>query len=294
MDIDKQILMESGTNELEVLVFTVKDEQYGINIAKVREVISIPNLVKPPLAHPFIQGVFNLREKIVPVINLRRVLGYNEFDLKSTDRVIITEFHLLWFGFVVDTVSNIYRISWKDIEPPTEECNSEMLTGIAHIQDKLVLMLDVEKITQSISPTTTSLAGESTTETIANLRAQKRLIVAEDSHAIRNMICSTLNSGGYTQLEICQNGEEAWEKIQSDSTIDLIITDIEMPRLDGLRLTKLVKSDAKYSRLPVIIFSSIISEDNRNKGDAVGADEQISKPELRKLVDTVDRFLKIQ
>jgi two-component system, chemotaxis family, chemotaxis protein CheV len=168
-----------------------------------------------------------------------------------------------------------------------------MLTGIAHIQENLVLMLDVEKITQAISPTTTILSGEGLTVGVVDQRSHKRLIVAEDSSAIRSMICNTLSSGGYTQLEICQNGEEAWEKIQSDSSIDLIITDIEMPRLDGLRLTKLVKSDAKYSRLPVIIFSSIISDDNRNKGDAVGADEQISKPELRKLVTTVDKFLKI-
>jgi len=113
MDVKQHILMESGTNELEVLVFSVGEELFGINIAKVREVITIPELIKPPLVHPFIQGVFNLRDKIVPVINLRRVLGYGETELKPSDRIIISEFHLLWFGFVVNTVSNIYRISWS-------------------------------------------------------------------------------------------------------------------------------------------------------------------------------------
>jgi len=291
MDIDKQILMESGTNELEILVFTITEEQYGINIAKVREVITIPNLVKPPLAHPFIQGVFNLREKIVPVINLRRVLGYEGEECQTTERVIITEFHKLWFGFIVDTVSNIYRISWEDIEPPSDEYNSDLLTGIAHIQEKLVLMLDVERITQSISTNIAALEEKTTDSEIIDRRASKKIVVAEDSNTIRNIIYNTLINGGYKQLEICRNGEEAWEKIQNDPTIDLIITDIEMPRLDGLRLTKLVKSDEKYKHIPVIIFSSIISEDNKNKGEAVGANEQISKPELKLLVEMADKYL---
>lgn len=292
MDIKKEILMESGTNELEILVFSVKEEQYGINIAKVREVISIPELVKPPLAHPFIQGVFNLRDKIVPVINLRRVLGYEGGECETTERVIITEFHQLWFGFVVDTVSNIYRISWQDIEPPTDEYNSDMLTGIAHVQEKLVLMLDVERITQSISSNIIALEENAADDKeLIDQRANKKIVVAEDSNIIRNIIYNTLINGGYKQLVICRNGEEAWEKIQNDPAIDLLITDIEMPRIDGLHLTKLVKSDDKYKHIPVIIFSSIISEDNLNKGNAVGADEQISKPELKRLVEMADKYL---
>ncbi len=293
MEIEKQILMESGTNELEVLVFAIKEEQYGINIAKVREVITVPDLVSPPLAHKFIQGVFNLRGKIVPVINLRRVLGYEPNSQTTLDRIIITEFHQKWFGFVVDRVSNIYRISWKDIDPPSSEYNSDMLTGIAHVQESLVLMLDVEKITQSISPHIQLADQKDTDKDKFSQRSAKCLLVAEDSNAIREMICHSLQSGGYTQLDICRDGQEAWDKIQEHAAIDLIITDIEMPRIDGLHLTKLVKSNDKFRHIPVIIFSSIISTDNRNKGDAVGADEQISKPELVKLVDTVDRFLQI-
>ncbi len=293
MDVKQHILMESGTNELEVLVFSVGEEQFGINIAKVREVITIPELIKPPLVHPFIQGVFNLRDKIVPVINLRRVLGYEETEMKPSDRIIITEFHLLWFGFVVNTVSNIYRISWQDIEPPTEEYNCDIMTGVAHVQEKLVLMLDVEKITQTISPSIMEAEIDSGDASLRQARSEKKIIVAEDSNAIRNMICNTLIEDGYKKLEICRNGEEAWNKIQKDSSIDLVITDIEMPRLDGLHLTKLIKSDDNLRQIPVIIFSSIISADNRNKGDAVGADEQISKPELNKLVATVDRFLNV-
>ncbi len=293
MNIEKEILMESGTNELEVLVFGIESEKYGINIAKVREIIRIQHLTLPPQTHPMIEGVLNLREHIIPIISLFRALGYKDREEDQSSRIIVTEFHKQWFGFIVDTVSNIYRISWSDIEPPTEHHQCTCLTGIAHVEDQLVLMLDVEKITQEIAPHMIETSEEELPEELALIRGSKRILIAEDSSVIRSLIEGTLSNGGYNSVLICNDGEEAWNHLQSNESIDIVISDIEMPRLDGLRLTKLIKSDIELKETPVIIFSSIITEDNRNKGDAVGADCQIAKPDLDKLVSTLDQFLNI-
>jgi two-component system, chemotaxis family, chemotaxis protein CheV len=293
MNIEKEILMESGTNELEVLVFGIEKEKYGINIAKVREIIRLQELTLPPQAHPTIEGILNLREHIIPIISLYRALDYKARENDHSSRIIVTEFHKQWFGFIVDEVSNIYRISWSDIEPPTEHHKCTSLTGIAHVEDQLVLMLDVEKITQEIAPHIIDASDQELSEELASMRGSKNILIAEDSGMMRSLIHDTLSLGGYTSILTCNNGEEAWDALQGDASIDLVISDIEMPRIDGLRLTKLIKSDAELKETPVVIFSSIITEDNQKKGEAVGADFQIAKPDLDKLVTTLDSFLNI-
>ncbi len=293
MNIEKEILMESGTNELEVLVFGIEEEKYGINIAKVREIIRLQELTLPPQTHPMIEGVLNLREHIIPIISLFRALDYKERDEDKSSRIIVAEFHKQWFGFIVDEVSNIYRISWSDIEPPTDNHKCNCLTGIAHVEEELVLMLDVEKITQEVAPHMIESSDQEIPEELASLRGSKQIMFAEDSSMMRTLIQDTLSAGGYTNIVTCNNGEEAWDQLQGNTSIDLVISDIEMPRIDGLRLTKLIKSDVDLKEMPVVIFSSIITPDNHKKGEAVGADFQIAKPDLDKLVSTLDSFLNI-
>ncbi|RJP25602.1 MAG: chemotaxis signal transduction protein CheV [Candidatus Omnitrophota bacterium] len=295
---EKEILMEAGTNELEVLIFGVGAEWFGINVAKIREIIKLPEITRPPQTLPIVDGVFNLRDHIIPVINLRKALGYPPKDSSASDRVIISEYHQQWFGFIADNVDTIVRISWKDIEPPPEmHRHTHVLTGIAHLENRLALMLDVETLTEPLIETDREdeqAAKEAVTRRQAEIRGSKRILAADDSGVIRTLVKDRLTFAGYTSIQLTFNGKEAWEYLQSHPGIDLVITDIEMPQLDGLHLTKLIKTSSEFKQIPVIIFSSIISDDNRNKGEQVGADEQISKPEIHRLIDQVDRLLGIE
>ncbi len=294
---NKEILMEAGTNELEILIFGVGSECFGINVAKVREIIKMPQINKPPQTSPMIEGVINLREQIIPVINLRKALGYPQKENEASDRVIISEYHQQWFGFIADYVDTIVRISWKDIEPPpATHQHTHVLTGIAHLEDKLALMLDVEHLTEpliQLAEVREAYTEDSKNENVVQIRSMKRILAADDSGIIRTLVKEKLNEAGYTNIYMTFNGEEAWELLEKEPEIDLVITDIEMPQLDGLHLTRLIKADDRFKAIPVIIFSSIISEDNLNKGNQVGADEQISKPEIHKLIGHVDRLLRI-
>jgi two-component system chemotaxis response regulator CheV len=295
MDVNHEILMEAGTNELEILIFGIGQEKFGINVAKVREVIRPQETFSPPKVHPMVDGVIHLRGQVLPLINLRRAIGYPEKEPSESDRIIIAEFHKNWFGFMVDNVSTIVRISWGNIEaPPEMHQHRQVLTGIAHYNESLILMLDVETLTQPLFAELDLVDKASELDSdIVQRRASKRILTADDSGMIRTLVKQKLNQAGYTDIIVTENGAVAWDTLEKDPTVDLVISDIEMPQLDGLHLTKLIKSDDRYKDKPVIVFSSIISEDNRNKGEQVGVDDQISKPEIERLVETVDRLLAI-
>ncbi|MFH1742582.1 MAG: chemotaxis protein [bacterium] len=302
MDVKSQILMEAGTNELEILVFKVEGEIYGINVAKVREVIRPPSLFHPPNRHPFILGIFDLRSIVVPAVNVRLWLGLGDREPLDSDRVIVTEFNDVWFGFWVDSVDRIYRISWEQIEPPPKGLGeSGYVISMAHIDDRLIPMLDFEKVAHEISPSE-KLMSPDIQDGVGLDRRSHNLVIAEDSQMMRTLLTRILQDAGYGQLYCCNNGSEAWEfllqLLEEGSTnglienrISLVITDIEMPKMDGLRLTKLIKEHPKLGILPVVVFSSIISAENRRKGESVGANAQITKPEIAQLVDTIDNLI---
>ncbi len=299
MDAKQNILMEAGTNELEILVFNVEEEKYGINVAKVREVVRPPKINHPPNRHPYVHGVFTLREKVIPVINVAKWLGLPDRDMQDKDRVIVTEFNNVWLGFWVNQVDMIYRVSWENISPPPEETSrAGYLTGVAQINDEIVMMLDFEKVVQVIMPDKmTPAAGESS---IHLDRSKYNLLIVEDSSVMRNLLVETLTKAGYQSPQCYNNGAEAWQAIQDllnqcqpgkpiSNDLSLVITDIEMPQMDGFHLIKLIKSHDQLQEIPVLIFSSIISHENRVKGESVGVDGQVTKPEIDNLVDLVDQ-----
>jgi two-component system chemotaxis response regulator CheV len=286
-----EILMEAGTNELEILVFFIGKERFGVNIAKVREVIRPVTLTAPPNSHPHLEGVFNLRERIIPVLSLARVLNVKNELEKEEHKIVVMEYHSQWFGFIVDKVDKIYRTSWKDIEPPPSDVSHvSTITGIAHVEDQLIMMLDVEKVTGDFIPSDRIHPEDHAGAEIKQLRNNKKLLVADDSGMMRQLISQILDETGYTNYDIASDGAEAW-KLVNQSRYDLVLTDIEMPQMDGLHLTKRIKSEEELKDIPVVIFSSIISEDNRNKGDQVGADAQIAKPQFKELAAVLDQFL---
>lgn len=293
----RDILLESGTNELEVLVFTLDGQRYGVNVAKVREVIEPITVTALPQTHPAVLGVFQLRSTVIPAIDLKRCLGKDPADA-SKGKIIIMEFNDVRVGFLVDAVEQIHRVNWKDVAsmPEMEGVNDSPLTSIAHINDDIVLMLDFEQLVFDIGGV--DLFAESSQRIQAgNQRENRHILLAEDSHMMRALIKTNLVGAGYTDVTVCIDGQEAWETIERDvaedgsSKFDLIITDIEMPRIDGLRLTRQIKEHAQFKDLPVVVFSSLVSADNQKKCESVGADAQISKPQLDTLVNLIDELV---
>ena len=293
------ILLESGTNEIEVMKFTIAGNLYGINVAKVLEImISAP--VKPmPHAHAAVEGIFKPRDTVITVVDLPKYLG-EESPKNEKDIFIITNFNKMCIAFRVHTVDRISRISWTDIQKPDKTVSGGtegVATGIAQCDGELVTILDFERIVAEIAPETSIQISE--VEGLGPRERNDRPIwVAEDSILLSKMIEDSLRRANYVNLRMFSNGQELWDALSSipeeenlEQNVALIITDIEMPQMDGHRLTKLVKDSNRFKQIPLIIFSSLISEEMRRKGRDLGANEQLTKPEIAHLVDVMDRLL---
>lgn len=296
---DTNILLENGTNELEVLEFTLGGNHYGINVAKIREILTFQKVTPVPNAHPCIEGVFMPRDTMISVINLKTAININS-NADDEGLFIITNFNKLNIAFHVDSVVGIHRISWADIIKPDQTINtagSGVSTGIIKIQDKLIIILDFEKIVTDISPET-GLKISEIEEMGERQRNDSPILISEDSPLLSQLITDSLKKAGYNNLIVTSNGQEAWDnliKLKNEGTyaskVKCVITDIEMPLMDGHRLTKLIKTDDKLSSIPVVIFSSLVNEEMRRKGEQLGANAQLSKPEIGNLVSEIDNLL---
>ena len=297
---NSRILLESGTNEIEIMKFTIGGNLFGINVAKVREIM-ISEPVKPmPHAHPAVEGIFKPRDAVITVVDLPRYLGMEQ-EKSPKDIFIITNFNKMFIAFRVHTVVRIDRISWTDIQKPDKTVSGGaegVATGIAQCEGgDLVTILDFERIVAEIAPETTIQISE--VESLGPRdRNDKPIWVAEDSVLLSKMIGDSLRKANYVNLQMFPNGQELWDALSAipddrdlDRRVALIITDIEMPQMDGHRLTKLVKDSPRFKHIPLIIFSSLISEEMRIKGRQLGADEQLTKPEIGHLVDVMDHLL---
>ena len=296
---DTKILLENGTNELEVLEFTLDGNSYGINVAKIKEIITYQALTPVPNAHPSIEGLFMPRDTMITAIDLRNCLGRGES--KPGGLFIITNFNKLDIAFHVEAVLGIHRVSWRDIIKPdatistTEE---SVATGIIKQNGKLIMILDFEKIVTDINPET-GLKVSEITELGERRKCDVPILIAEDSPLLNKLIVDSLRGAGYHNLIHTENGQKAYDVIcqcKEDGTLDqhvkLLITDIEMPEMDGHHLTKIVKEDPETAGIPVVIFSSLVNEEMKRKGAALGADAQLSKPEIGNLVRVVDALVK--
>ena len=295
---DTKILLENGTNEFEVLEFTLKGNSYGINVAKIKEIITYQPVTPVPNAHPSIEGIFMPRDTMITAIDLKNCLqlGISE----PGGLFIVTNFNKLDIAFHVDSVVGINRVSWNDIIKPNATMNSAeagVATGIIKINDKLIIVLDFEKIVTDINPET----GLKITEIDAlgeRTRNDIPILIAEDSPLLNKLIVDSLNKAGYTNLIHTENGQQAYDVItqcKREGTlkehVQCVITDIEMPMMDGHHLTKLIKSDEETQDIPIIIFSSLVNEEMKRKGESLGADAQLSKPEIGNLVRVIDQLV---
>lgn len=296
---DTKILLENGTNELEVLEFELDNNAYGINVAKIKEIIPYQDVTPVPNAHPSIEGIFMPRDTMITAIDLKNCLQRGVSTPGGL--FIITNFNKLDIAFHVDSVKGIHRVSWQDIIKPgatVSSADESVSTGIVKIDGKLVIILDFEKIVTDINPET-GLKTSEILELGERSRSDVPILIAEDSVLLNKLIVDSLKKAGYDNLIHTQNGQEAYDVItecKNSGTlkdhVQCIITDIEMPIMDGHRLTKLVKSDPETSKIPVVIFSSLVNDEMRKKGEALGADAQLSKPEIGNLVKVVDSLVK--
>lgn len=295
---DSKILLENGTNELEILEFTIEGNSYGINVAKIREIIPYQAVTPVPNAHPSIEGIFMPRDVVITAIDLKNCLQRGESSPEGL--FIVTNFNKLDIAFHVQNVVGIHRVSWTEIIKPDATINNAddgIATGIVKIDGKLIIILDFEKIVSDISPET-GLQVSAVDELGERDRCDIPILIAEDSQLLNKLIVDCLEKAGFSRIIHTENGQEAWNYISRckvegtlDQNVCCIITDIEMPKMDGHRLTKLVKSDDDAKKIPVIIFSSLINDEMRRKGEQLGADAQLTKPEIGRLVEAIDTVL---
>lgn len=299
---ETNILLESGTNELELLEFFVGNEDYGINIAKVSEILTYREVTPMPSTPDEVEGVFMPRDKLITVVDLHKVLDIPH-PVGNNGLLIVCEFNQLDIAFHVSTVKGIQRISWSNIEkPPTVANNSQkgVATGIAKVDGKIIIILDFEKIIADLNCSAgLDSSGIEKLEKSKEVDYNAKIVIAEDSPLLNQLVVNAFTKAGFHNILSFSNGQEAWNYISSyadsddvTSHISLLVSDIEMPQMDGHRLTKLIKDHRNLNKIPVFLFSSLIDDQMKLKGKSVGADEQFSKPQIGGLIQAVMAVLK--
>lgn len=298
----------AGTNKLEILLFSLgtdtrtgRRETYGINVFKVREVMRTPEITRAPEMPSAVEGMVSLRGNLVPVVDLAKYAG---IPVESPPQImIVTEYNGHTQGFLVEAVDTILRLDWSGMRVPPEMLVSKMgglVTAVTELRDnRLVMMLDVEKILAETSHTDDE-------HLFVNIRPaeplEKTILFADDSPVARKQIQRTLDAMGLRYI-VAQNGAQAWAELERLATaaysakrpitdyVNLVLTDVEMPEMDGYMLTKHVKNDTRTAVLPVIMHSSLSGMQNQQLGRSVGVDEYVSKFEPAKLAETLTRRL---
>ena len=298
----------AGTNKLEILLFTLgtdattgRHETYGINVFKVREVMRTPPITVAPDMPPAVKGMVSLRGALVPVVDLAEYAGIQPESPR--DIMIVTEYNGRTQGFLVEAVDTILRLDWAQMRVPPAMLTANLgglVTAVTELADgRLVMMLDVERVLAETAKTEDQYQFNA----IQNLgRDDLTIVFADDSSVARNQIERTLNALGIKFIGAV-NGHMAWEELQKIAAaaemsgrkvkdmVQLVLTDVEMPEMDGYILTKNIKSDPRFAGIPVIMHSSLSSMSNQQLGRSVGVDEYVPKFEPQRLAETLSRLL---
>lgn len=306
------ILLESGTNELEIVEFYIDEPDYrghyGVNVAKVVEIIRMePATAMPQMRHPAVMGAFSYRDgKVVPLVDLARYLDKKSPDVTTESKIIVTEFNHIVTGFMVSGVNRIHRLSWNDVEEPgkfLQEMSKNSITGVVRLEQRVVFLLDMENVVADMDPALAIRLGK-LGEEYTNTDKHYTILHADDSGSIRHLVKSLLEQSGLFTVIQATSGEEAWRilaKAKAEAAasgrpvhdiFQAVISDIEMPRMDGLTLCRKIKEDPELKYLPVALFSSIVSQSLEHKGESVGADAQFAKPDLQQLSEKVLQLIR--
>ncbi len=304
----------SNENELEIIEFYIDEElpngtkytsYFAMNVAKVLSIIRRPTVTGVPgNHHEAALGTFNLRGKVLPLVDLAMWLG-KKTRPDDNWKVIVSEFAGLTTAFLVSGVTRIHRMTWSQVEPPGKHLQSfshDCITGVVRFENRIVFLLDMEQVIASMNP---KLSIEAQTEHVdaSGLGTGYTILMADDSASVRHTIAKALQRAGFNVIQTTC-GREAWDELQAlggkaraadkpvTDFVNLVISDIEMPELDGHALTRKIKADPAYKKLPVILFSSLISDVVFEKGKQAGADAQLSKPDLPELALRAVKIIK--
>jgi two-component system chemotaxis response regulator CheV len=305
------ILLETGTNELEIIEFFIDEvtpegvvrQYFGVNVAKVLEVVEAPEGLEgsEAAAHPSFLGTIPLRDLILPVVDLSVWLDIERSPAEN-EPIIVTEFNAMITGFLVSGVTQIHRVFWADVEPPSKYVSameSNCITGTVKINDRFVLMLDLEQVLADLDESGQTQANLSSVVSEERYRA----LVADDSTSVRQLLENNFTQANF-EVTMVRDGAEAWAileeikiKCEAEGTsplnyLDAVVSDVEMPQMDGYTLTRTIKEDPVLKVLPVVLFSSLISKSVLHKGKAVMADEQVTKPEFHGLTEKVINLIR--
>ena len=310
-DIDERARL-AGTNKFELLLFrlgessgTGRRELFGINVFKVREVLAMPPITQLANSHENLMGVANIRGQIIPVINLPAVTGCK--PLKGMNILMVTEYGRTVQAFAVEDVNEIVRLEWDQVLPAEGSHAGAMITGIARIDGanpntRLAQVLDVEQILRTVIPASTEEITRDVVGPELQLPEGSMILVADDSSVARSVIELGLKAMGVPYV-MTKTGKEAWERLQliheqakqegkaAGEKIALVLTDLEMPEMDGFTLTRLIKQDQRFKKIPVVIHSSLTGSTNEAHVRNVGADAYVSKFAPRELAATIRKVL---
>lgn len=300
--LDNEILLDAGTNEFEIIEFFIDDleggererDYFGINVAKVLEVVEAPGGLEAAegAPHPSYLGTMSLRDIILPVIDLAVWLDIERKESEN-ELIVVTEINNVITGFLVTGVTQIHRIGWGDLKTPNKyiaDMETNCITGTVHLDERFVLMIDLERILGELDPE----MAERSDGKLYSAPEQLRAVLVDDSVSVRTLLNKNFEAANF-DVKVYSNGKEAWDALCEMNTeakenggaiidvLDIVISDIEMPQMDGYTLTKNIKDHSELSKLPVILFSSLITKGLYHKGEAVKADDQVTKPEFNEL-----------
>lgn len=299
---DRGILLDAGTNEVEFLQFTLDGQRFGVNVAKVTQIVVWKGLPFTPAPKKKegdgIVGVVQYRNECFTMFDLQELIGKGQGRLPREDKLLlITNFNRKTIGFLVDVILGINRVSWDQFQPMAQDAaftESQSITGTLMLDNRLVLILDFEAMMAIIDPYhNVEGYGNRVTWSESVDRGKIRVLYCEDSATVRKVVMGTLQKAGYTNVTVKQNGAEGYNYLEeSNGAVDVILSDIEMPRMDGLTLCRTVKSNSNFAGIPVIFFSSLISEEMKIKCESVNGNAYFAKPEVHLVADCIEEMYK--
>ena len=312
----QEILLETGTNEMEIIEFYLGSQSFGINVHKLKEIIPFDQdaVTVVPGSDEGMLGTLLLRGNTIPLIDLKQSLAQKQADMDEDVRqvVLVCEFNNRINGFKVDGVNQIHRVSWDSVQPMASFIDQyrPRFTGSINIEGREILIVDLEHIITEFDPESAIDFNSTVPESADQVgptqtRASRSLMLAEDSSLIRAGIEKVLKGSNYSNLKVFVDGQDCYDQIlqikervengeQLSDLLNLLITDIEMPKMDGLTLCKRIKDDPILKEVKVVLFSSLINDQMAAKCDLVGADGYATKPQIPYLVEMMDRMLKIE
>ena len=290
-EVDAESYLSSGSNELRVLEYRVGGMSFGINILKVSKIVNqLTSFIEVPESHPAVRGCFKDIERLVPVLDIARLFGIEDQNT-NREKVIVTEFFGILTGFWVDQVDWIHHFRWEDVidaQQVMKGIDQRYVIGIVKpTEERMVLLLDYETILLDVCP---GLQGREvvTYKTDADFSG-KRILVAEDSPAVRAMLVNELTELGF-DVYAASDGSIAWKEFEK-KPFDLVISDVEMPQMDGLALTLNIRKSA-VPDTPVIVYSSIGDVGMKARAEFLKVDAHITKLNLDKVIQAVDKLMK--